>query len=103
MAVPKKSSLRLTAPELNDRQREAVEHLHGPLLVVAGAGTGKTTVLVHRIARLIRERQATPGEILALTYTDAAAAEMRDRVSDLLGRGAPRLQAKTFHAYCNEL
>jgi DNA helicase-2/ATP-dependent DNA helicase PcrA len=85
----------------NPRQLEAVEHVHGPMLVVAGAGTGKTTVLVQRIARLIRERHAQPQEILALTFTDNAAAEMAERVrSELAGTDTTGLRASTFHAYC---
>ena len=88
----------------DDRQREAIEHVHGPMLVVAGAGTGKTTVLTRRIAHLIREHHAHPGEILALTYTDNAAAEMRERVqAELRGTDLSKLQAMTFHAYCNGL
>ena len=88
----------------DDRQRAAIEHVHGPMLVVAGAGTGKTTVLTRRIAHLIREHHAHPGEILALTYTDNAAAEMRERVqAELRGTDLSRLQAMTFHAYCNGL
>jgi DNA helicase-2/ATP-dependent DNA helicase PcrA len=88
----------------DDRQREAIEHVHGPMLVVAGAGTGKTTVLTRRIAHLIREHHAHPGEILALTYTDNAAAEMRERVqAELRGTDLAKLQAMTFHAYCNDL
>jgi DNA helicase-2/ATP-dependent DNA helicase PcrA len=84
----------------DDRQRAAIEHVHGPLLVIAGAGTGKTSVLTHRIARLVEEGHARPEEILALTYTRHAAAEMRDRVRGLLsGRGA--VQTATFHDYCN--
>jgi DNA helicase II / ATP-dependent DNA helicase PcrA len=88
----------------DERQREAIEHLHGPVLVVAGAGTGKTTVLTQRIARLIRESHARPDEILAVTYTENAAREIRERVqSELRGSNSAKLQATTFHAYCNEL
>ena len=88
----------------DERQREAIEHVHGPVLVVAGAGTGKTTVLTQRIARLIREGHAQPQEILAVTYTENAAKEVRERVKLELGSsGALKLQATTFHAYCNEL
>jgi len=84
----------------DDRQREAIEHVHGPVLVVAGAGTGKTSVLVHRVARLVESGHARPDEILALTYTKNAAIEMRDRVRALLGQG---VQAATFHDFCYEL
>jgi len=84
----------------DDRQREAIEHVHGPMLVIAGAGTGKTSVLIHRIARLIQQGHAKPGEILALTYTVAAAKEMRDRVRTLLG---VHIEAATFHDYCLNL
>src|SRR6202167_940648 len=84
----------------DDHQREAIEHVHGPMLVVAGAGTGKTSVLIHRIARLIQQGHAKPDEVLALTYTVAAAGEMRDRVSGLLGK---QIHAATFHDYCLDL
>jgi DNA helicase II / ATP-dependent DNA helicase PcrA len=85
-------------------QQEAIGHVHGPMLVLAGAGTGKTTVLIQRIARLIREGHARPDEILALTYTDNAAAEMRERVeAELKGTQVKGLHAVTFHAYCNAL
>ena len=86
----------------DDRQRQAIEHVHGPMLVVAGAGTGKTTVLTRRIAHLIREGHACPDEILALTYTDNAAQEMRERVQKELG-AACAVQASTFHAFSNNL
>ena len=66
--------------EPDERQRKSIEHVQGPMLVVAGAGTGKTTVLTQRIARLIREEGVRPDEILAGTYTDNAAREMRERV-----------------------
>jgi DNA helicase-2/ATP-dependent DNA helicase PcrA len=84
----------------DDHQREAIGHVHGPMLVVAGAGTGKTSVLIHRIARLIQEGHAKPEEVVALTYTVAAAGEMRDRVGTLLGK---KIHSATFHDYCLEL
>jgi DNA helicase II / ATP-dependent DNA helicase PcrA len=87
----------------DERQREAIEHVRGPMLVVAGAGTGKTTVLTRRIAQLIAEGHAKPNELLALTYTDNAAAEMAERVRGLLGANVVGMRACTFHAYCNNL
>jgi ATP-dependent DNA helicase UvrD/PcrA len=90
--------------EPDERQREGIEHVHGPILVVAGAGTGKTTVLTRRIARLIRDGHARPEEILAVTYTKNAAEEMRERVlRELKGTDAAGLQVHTFHDYCNGL
>jgi len=85
----------------DERQREAIEHAHGPMLVVAGAGTGKTSVLTHRIEWLVAEGHAKPEEILALTYTNNAADEMRGRVASLLGGRS--VQAATFHDYCLDL
>jgi ATP-dependent DNA helicase UvrD/PcrA len=99
--VPPKSNSRPTAFLPDDRQREAIEHVHGPMLVVAGAGTGKTSVLTHRIERLVREGHAQPDEILALTYTNNAADEMRERLHKLLG--GKTVQAATFHDYCLDL
>lgn len=94
------SSKPTSAPFVADeRQRQAIEHVYGPMLVVAGAGTGKTTVLTRRIARLIREGHARGQEVLALTYTDNAAREMRERVQQELG-STTDVQAMTFHAYC---
>ncbi len=85
-------------------QRQAIEHVHGPMLVIAGAGTGKTTVLTKRIARLVREGHARPDEILAVTYTKNAAQEMRQRVEEeLRGTDLSGLRIATFHEYCNEL
>jgi DNA helicase II / ATP-dependent DNA helicase PcrA len=87
--------------EPDERQREAIEHVDGPMLVVAGAGTGKTSVLTQRIARLIREGRARPDEILAVTYTKNSAEEMRLRVAgELSGTDLTGLQATTFHDYC---
>lgn len=100
MAVSK-STLRPAAFTPDDRQREAIEHVEGPMLVVAGAGTGKTSVLTHRIARLVREGHARTDEIIALTYTVNAAKEMHERVRSLLG--GKTVLAVTFHDYCLQL
>src|SRR5260370_11564305 len=89
---------------LNPQQRLAVEHDRGPMLVVAGAGTGKTTVLVERVARLIQQGMARPDEILAVTYSRNAAHQItervRERVGPLLAAG---LQTGNFHSYCYQL
>ncbi len=85
---------------LNDEQRAAVTHTDGPLLIVAGAGTGKTTVISKRIAWLIETGRAKPEEILALTFTEKAAGEMEERVDQLLPMGYVELWISTFHAFC---
>jgi DNA helicase II / ATP-dependent DNA helicase PcrA len=85
---------------LNDPQRQAVTHAGAPLLVVAGAGSGKTRVLTRRIAWLISERKAHPGSVLAITFTNKAAAEMRERVEDLVGGRARIMWVSTFHSAC---
>ena len=85
---------------LNDAQQAAVSHPGGPLLVVAGAGSGKTRVLTRRIAWLIAARGAHPGSILAITFTNKAAAEMRERVADLVGPRARMMWVSTFHSAC---
>src|SRR5687768_2010129 len=86
--------------DLNDAQREAVSHPVGQLLVVAGAGSGKTRVLTRRIAWLIAARGAHPGSILAITFTNKAAAEMRERVAELVGGAARVMWVSTFHSAC---
>ncbi len=89
--------------DLNPRQREAVTHPDGPLLIVAGVGTGKTTVITRRIAWLIAEKRARAAEILALTFTDRAAAEMEERVDGLVPYGYVEAHISTFHAFCDRL
>ncbi len=85
---------------LNDIQREAALHFEGPLLILAGAGSGKTRVLTHRIAYLIEERQINPYNILALTFTNKAAREMRERVDQIVTFGAQNVWVSTFHSTC---
>src|SRR6266567_3152183 len=86
--------------DLNPVQTEAVTHPGGPLLVVAGAGSGKTRVLTRRIAWLIAEQGVSPFEILAITFTNKAADEMRHRVAALVGPVAQRMWVSTFHSAC---
>ena len=86
--------------DLNDAQRAAVEHRGGPLLIVAGAGSGKTRVLTRRIAHLLATGDARPGEILAITFTNKAAGEMKERVAELVGPSAKSMWVSTFHSAC---
>ena len=85
---------------LNPAQKEAVQHVEGPLLILAGPGSGKTRVITHRIYYLIRAREVNPGSIMAVTFTNKAAKEMKWRLETLLGKEAASIEAGTFHAIC---
>ena len=89
--------------DLNTQQRNAVSHTDGPLLIIAGAGSGKTRVLTYRIAYLIEQGKADPSEILALTFTNKAAREMKDRIRHLIGDEARRLWMGTFHSIFSKI
>lgn len=88
---------------LNKAQKEAVEYIEGPLLIIAGAGTGKTTVITQKIAYLIEQKLATPEQILALTFTDKAAKEMQERIDTMLDIGYVDLHISTFHSFCQTI
>src|SRR3989338_1196984 len=88
---------------LNKEQLQAVQHEKGPLLIIAGAGTGKTTVITERIKHLIVDKNYNPGSILALTFTDKAAYEMQERVDILMPYGYTNLWIHTFHCFCDRI
>ena len=85
---------------LNPEQQQGVTHCDGPVLIMAGAGSGKTRVLVHRVAHLMQTRHVDPAQILAITFTNKAAREMRDRIERLIGATSRGMWVGTFHATC---
>ena len=85
---------------LNDRQKEAVINYEGPNLIIAGAGSGKTKVLTHKIAYLINEKHVSPWNILAITFTNKAAKEMKTRIENIIGEVSKDMWIGTFHAIC---
>ncbi len=88
---------------LNTSQREAVETIEGPVMVIAGPGTGKTQILTLRIATILEKAQVNPSNILALTFSESAAFEMRKRLADIIGTPAFRVEISTFHSFCNDI
>lgn len=89
--------------QLNTRQREAVEAIDGPVMVTAGPGTGKTNILTLRIANILKRTDTSPESILALTFTESGAAEMKGRLAKIIGTDAYRVEITTFHAFCNAI
>src|SRR3989344_598296 len=88
---------------LNPEQRQAVETINGPVMVVAGPGTGKTQILTLRIANILLKTDASPDNILALTFTESAAANMRRRLVGIIGTAGYYINIYTFHSFCNQI
>jgi DNA helicase-2/ATP-dependent DNA helicase PcrA len=101
--MPSTSTTENLLAGLSDRQREAVTHTDGPLLIVAGPGSGKTRVMAHRVAYLVGEKGIPPWKILAVTFTNKAARELRERCERLVGVGSNELQVRTFHGFCSRV
>src|SRR6188508_2975863 len=89
--------------KLNEQQRKAVDAIEGPVMVIAGPGTGKTQILASRIGRILLETDASPENILCLTYTDAGVVAMRKRLLQFIGPDAYKVSIYTFHAFCNDV
>src|SRR5215210_48636 len=88
---------------LNPQQKQAVDHIEGPVMVIAGPGTGKTQILSARVGKILLETDASPSNILCLTYTDSGAINMRRRLLEFIGSDAYRVNIYTFHAFCNDV
>ncbi|MEI6042562.1 MAG: ATP-dependent DNA helicase [bacterium] len=98
--TPKQNQFETRYAKLNKQQKKAVDTIEGPLLVVAGPGSGKTEILSLRVAKILKETQVLPSNILCMTFTDAASSNMRDRLSKLIGNEAYRVSIHTFHSFC---
>src|SRR5678815_4787990 len=88
---------------LNEEQRKAVDNIEGPVMVIAGPGTGKTQILAARIGKILLETDVLPNNILCLTYTDAGAIAMRRRLLQFIGADAYKVNIYTFHSFCNDI
>ena len=88
---------------LNEQQRQAVDRIEGPVMVIAGPGTGKTQILAARIGKILLDTDTAPGNILCLTYTDAGALAMRRRLVHFIGSDSYKVNIYTFHAFCNDI
>ena len=97
------SHFRQEYAKLNDQQRQAVDRIEGPVMVIAGPGTGKTQILAARIGKILLDTDASPSNILCLTYTDAGAMAMRRRLLSFIGSDAYKVNIYTFHAFCNDI
>ena len=89
--------------KLNEQQRHAVNTIEGPVMVIAGPGTGKTQILASRIGKILLDTDASPENILCLTYTDAGVVAMRKRLLQFIGPDAYKVNIYTFHAFCNDV
>src|SRR6201990_1747764 len=89
--------------QLNTQQRIAVDHIDGPVMVIAGPGTGKTQILAARIGKILLDTDSNPSNILCLTYTDAGVIAMRRRLLEFIGPDAYKVNIYTFHAFCNDI
>src|SRR3984885_2468028 len=98
-----RSNFREEYQKLNEQQKIAVDTTEGPVMVIAGPGTGKTQILAARIGKILLEGLAGPDNILCLTYTDAGAIAMRRRLQQFIGAAAYRVHIYTFHAFCNDV